>query len=327
MKRAESLKELKIKFDITEVVLACGVFDGVHLGHQKVLDELKQTAQANNATPVVLTFDPHPQAVLRFDMGPPRLTTTEQKIELLHRYGAEATVILRFSEELADLSADEFLARYILIPEINLHGICIGSDWRFGKNAEGDAAYLHRKGQSHDFIVKTIPPFTTSGRPVSSTRVRKCIAQGGLSEAENLLGRPYAVRGKVEKGRQAGASILGCPTANLTIRELLLPPPGVYAGKGRIPAGDSPIADCGRHPGIIYIGDAPSFQDKPGTEEQETANVEFHFFDLNQDLYGQCIEVEFHDFIRRQKTFRSPADLSKQIKADIQKAEELIMEK
>lgn len=324
MKTTDSLKDLNKYFNITDIVLACGVFDGVHKGHQQVIAELQKMAALEAAEPVVLTFEPHPQAVLRFDMGPPRLTTTVQKVELLHQYGAKATVILRFSEQLADLSADDFLYTHLLTPNVKLHAICIGSDWRFGKRAEGDADYLRRKGGEHGFAVKTVPPFTLAGQTVSSTRIRKSITEGGLKQAERMLGRPYAIRGEVTKGKQLGASKLQCPTANVAVREQLLPPSGVYAGGGRILDGSASMSHSTLYPGIIYTGSAPSFNNISEVKGHSEKNLEFHFFNLNQDLYGHHIEVEFYDFIRNEKTFSNPSALSHQIEKDIKAAQTLV---
>ena len=319
MKTASSLADLRNKHSIDSAVLACGVFDGVHRGHQQIVQELRAIADKQNVPAVVLTFEPHPRAVLELDLGPPRLTDTNQKIELLHHYGADAVVVLDFSEHLANLDANAFLNEYLLAPGFTIKGICIGEDWRFGKNAKGDIEFLRHQGDKHNFLVKAVPAVHCQQQPISSTKIRELILKGELSSVETMLGRPYAVRGKVIKGKQVGGTHLSCPTANLTITELLLPPAGVYAGTGRILTEHSREQNQPR-PGIIYVGNAPTIK----TDADREQAVEFHFFNLNDNLYNQYIEIEFYNFIREEKTFASADDLSQQIKTDIRHAEQAL---
>lgn len=320
MKTASSLAELQSKHSIKSAVLACGVFDGVHKGHQQIVKTLRSMADKQNAPAVVLTFEPHPRAVLELDLGPPRLTDTNQKIELLHHYGADAVVVLDFSEHLANLDAERFLHEYLLLPGFTIKGICIGEDWRFGKNAKGDIDFLRHQGDKHNFLVKSVPSVYCQKQPISSTKIREIILKGDLTNVETMLGRPYAVRGQVIKGKQIGGTHLACPTANLAITELLLPPPGVYAGTGWV-LNDKIRGQNQSRAGIIYVGNAPTI--KNGSTQKQV--VEFHFLNFNKNLYTQYIEVEFYDFIREEKTFASADDLSQQIKSDIRHAEQAIV--
>lgn len=303
---------------LRDAVLACGVFDGVHLGHQRIIKRLTGLAAERNATPVVVTFDPHPRAILRPEGGPQMLTISPQKLELLGNLGAEAAAVLHFSTRMARTPPADFLNKELLCAGIRVHAICVGKDWRFGRNGEGDLDFLREAGEQHDFYVEGVEPFTWQGRPVSSTRIRRTIRSGHLHQAAEMLGRPHSVRGQVSHGKGLGTQEMHCPTANLEDPRVLLPPAGVYAACARLNPGSSPDSQ-NRHAGIVYVGTAPTIARRMPAENPI---VELHLFEFSGDLYGETVEIEFRDFIRADRRFESYGDLRNQINRDITDAKQ-----
>jgi len=306
---------------LRRVAVACGVFDGVHRGHQQLLAALRRTADAAGLARVVFTFEPHPRSVLQGSgPAPRRLTTPERKLLLLERYGAEAVVVQPFTPALAALSPEEFLRTCLMAPGLRAEAICVGSDWRFGRGAEGTTAFLEGAGRQLGFRTVRVGEFDLYGKPVSSTRIRTALADGRLGMAARCLGRPYSVTGEVVRGRGVGARVLDCPTANLRPVELL-PHSGVYAARGRLldaagrPAG--PWDD-----GIAYVGSAPTFL----ADASAPVILEFHIFDLGQTLYGRRLEVAFAQFLRRDRRFSSPQALQHQMTSDLRHARAVLAE-
>ncbi|MCF7854602.1 MAG: riboflavin biosynthesis protein RibF [Candidatus Pacebacteria bacterium] len=318
MKVASSLHELHRDHGLDQVALACGVFDGVHRGHVRILEHLLSLSNETEATPVVLTFDPHPRAILRPDNPPPFLCTITQKLDRFEHIGIKATIILDFSPALAALSAGQFLHDYLLNSPVDVTGICVGASWRFGTRGEGTTRFLENEGRKHNFRVVSVPELTWYGKIVSSTRIRRAIIHGELEKAARMLGRRYAVRGQVVQGKGVGGRQLHCRTANLVASELLLPPHGVYAARGRQCAGSPRRRNPAFLDGIAYIGTAPTF-----AEQGREKRLEFHFFNRSSDLYGNEIEIEFLEFIRPDRRFPSVADLSRQMESDIATAKEV----
>ncbi|MFO7821091.1 MAG: riboflavin biosynthesis protein RibF [Lentisphaeria bacterium] len=312
---ASSLHELHEQTGRTAVVIACGVFDGVHKGHQKLLNKLTQLAEKHHALPVALTFEPHPRMVLDTYPEPPRLTTGKQKLELLAHYGARAAVVLDFNRELASLSATQFLHRYLLSTELELHGIAVGGNWRFGSGGEGDLQFLQNAGRKHGFEAVGVPEKEVDGAPVSSTRIREALLAGDLTTAATMLGCSYSVRGKVVRGRGIAKSELEYPTANVDTGELLLPPPGVYAAQvSRRPRDHTPTT------AIAYVGSAPTVT---GQLECPEKKLEVHLFSNDLNLYGKVLDVQFTAFIRKEKSFASLHALKQQIQEDVRTARRL----
>jgi riboflavin kinase/FMN adenylyltransferase len=265
------LTELKPHPGVTG--LAIGVFDGVHLGHQAVVKSLAGRIDA-------LTFEPHPLAVIAPDRVPPRLTTLEQKVA--------------YMDEIARVFPD-------------LKEVAIGENWSFGRNREGNADRLAALADKHGFHVKTIAPVMLDGAPVSSTRIREAIAQRNFDEAKRLLGRSYAVTGKVVRGDQRGRT-LGFPTANLAEVDQLLPPRGVYAVRARI------AAHLTLYKAVMNLGQRPTFTSN-GTD-----SLELHIFDFDSDLYGQKLWVSDFHWLRDEQIFPDAATLTAQIAEDSARA-------
>lgn len=311
--RTESLKSLS-RYGINKAAAAIGVFDGVHRGHQKVLKTLLEIAERSNAVPVAVTFTPHPRSVLRPEAFPPLLFPEEEKIRLLHSCGAQAVVTIPFTREFAALTPDDFLDQCLHSGTVRLTGVCVGKSWRFGAEAAGSAVDLERRAHQDHFIFQPVDEVRYGSLVVSSTEIRKAVANGNLAEAEAMLGRPYALFGSVEHGMGLAGKLLGAPTANLHLEAGVLPPFGVYA----VYAG--PEDGTGRDPGIVNIGIAPTVR----KEEHPQPKVEVHIFRKSLDLYGKRLAVDLIARVRPEQRFDSLDALRSQIQSDIAAAAGLL---
>ena len=310
MKTVSFPDELVKQHGLRHVVVAVGVFDGVHRGHQRILSALLHTAAAEHAVPVVLTFDPHPRAVLFPQDAPSLLTLRERKLHLLQKYGVRAVIFLPFSRQVAALPPREFVRRILLGGDLDVRGVCVGSQWRFGHRGVGDTELLQRIGRERGFTTVCVPEKQYYGRPVSSTRIREAIGAGRLEHATRMLGHAYRVCGIVERGLGIGSSEFDCPTANISDPRIVLPPDGVYAGRAWVGTERQHTP----HPGVVYVGRAPTVG---CGGEKPTPVVELHLFDWDDDLYGHAIEVEFAHFLRPDRLFPSREKLRQQIHRDV----------
>ncbi len=283
--------------------LAIGVFDGVHLGHQAVVKSLDGKVAA-------LTFEPHPLSVIAPDRVPPRLTTLEQKVAYMRAQGTVAVMAVKFDSALRAHSPAEFVDAIVRIfPD--LQQIAIGESWSFGRNREGNAARLAELAQAHGVIVKAIPPVKLDGEIVSSTRIREAILQRRFSDAARLLGRSYAVTGKVVHGDERGRTI-GIPTANLADVEQLLPPRGVYAVRARV------AGNLTKYRAVMNLGNRPTFKSN-GID-----SLEVHLLDFDADLYDQKLWVSDMVWLRNETAFPDAAALKAQIAEDIARARAIL---
>lgn len=283
--------------------LAIGVFDGVHLGHQAVVQSLAGKVAA-------LTFEPHPLAVIAPDRLPPRLTTLDQRVRLLQKFGVAKVLAVRFEPALRELSATRFVHELERIfPD--LRQVAIGEGWSFGRGREGNAARLGELAGEGGFTVLSVPPVMLGGKPVSSTRVREAIFSRHFDDAARLLGRSYAVSGQVIHGDARGR-LLGFPTANLARVEQLLPTRGVYAVRARIGEEEA------WRPAVMNLGKRPTFTSN-GVD-----SLEVHLLDFSGDLYG--LEMELADFawIRDERSFPGIEALQEQIALDAATARRLL---
>jgi riboflavin kinase/FMN adenylyltransferase len=296
------------------VVLAIGVFDGLHLGHRSVLSKALTEAECLGGTAVALSFDPHPARVLRPEHAPLLLTATEHKLRLLASMGFEWTLLLSFDASLRATPAEAFV-RSLAGAARPLAAVCVGHQWSFGKGREGNLELLGRLGEELHFAEIGVPEVELEGGPVSSTRIRNALAEGDLLFAKQLLGRGYTVLGKVVHGRALGRTI-GFPTANLMLFNEQLPPNGVYAVRVAFPAVSSGAQWFG---GVANLGFRPTFEQASGGP-----SLEVHLFDFAGDLYGQHLEVEFVLHLRPEKRFDSPAQLKEQIAVDADQARTLL---
>lgn len=303
---ASSLAELK-EHDIKKVFLAIGTFDGVHIGHQYLIKELLKMAKATSSTPVIMTFFPHPREVLSPKDFHQLIITHSQKVELIHSYGIKAVVTIPFSKEFAAIKPETFVRDYLMTEGIELCGICVGNDWKFGSDGSGSVNVLEKLAAQNSFEFKPIDIFKVNSVKVSSTDIRKAVISGKIDKASQLLGRPYSIRGTVEKGFRIASSKLHCPTANIkSSLSCLLPPNGIYAGYT--------LCHGKKYGSAVIIGVSPTFKELTGNTERR---IETHIFDFKGDLYGSEIEIEFVKFIRNEKKFPSLDALNEQIKKDI----------
>lgn len=287
--------------------LAIGVFDGVHLGHQAVISTSASHAASSGGIPVVVTFDPHPEKILRPERAPHLLTATQHKIALIRNLGVAHLLIISFDKHFAATEPEQFI-RQLVSHSRPLREICVGHEWSFGKNRRGNLSLLKTLGQEHGFEVVGIPPINVNGTVVSSTRIRQAIEGGDLIQALEMLGREYSVLGTVVSGDHLGKKI-GYPTANLSAHNEQFPPNGVYFAEAHI--GDQSIW------GVVNLGVRPTIKQQ-GSERV----LEIHLLDFNGDIYGQDVEVRFLRYLRPEKKFSGMDALIDQITADVRQARE-----
>ena len=285
-------------------VVAWGNFDGFHLGHQAVVGAAVAQAKASNAPAIVATFDPHPVRHFKPDAAPFRLTTLDQRERLFGAAGADAMLVLEFGADMAAMTADEFIAD-LLIAKLGVSGIVTGEDFVFGNRRSGNGDTLAAAAATHGFAYTRVPAVMADGEPVSSSRIREALQSGDCTTATRLLTRPFAVQGVVQHGDKVGRT-LGYPTANIDLGPYLRPRYGVYAVTGRLEDGRT-------LKGAANIGIRPQFD--PPKELLEP-----HFFDFDEDLYGQTIEVAFHHFLRGEAKFDGLDALTAQIERDCAEA-------
>lgn len=291
--------------------LAIGVFDGVHLGHKAVIEAAVDSSERVGGQVVVVTFDPHPVEVLAPANAPRLLAGHQHKLLILEReMGVRNVLIVRFDREFAEQTGEDFVRGLIdSAPSGGIARICVGEAWQFGKGRSGDVDLLRKLGSELDFEVTGVPTVGMGGMRVSSTRIREAVGAGDFEVAEKLLGRKYTVYGTVIAGRRLGRTI-GFPTANLTVHSEQLPPTGVYAIRAE-GYGDS-------WDGVANLGYRPTVE---GGEVKRL--LEVHLFGLDYEIYGEDLEIEFVQFLRREKKFSNIEELKEQIERDITKAKNL----
>ena len=286
-----------------------GTFDGVHFGHQKIIEKLVSDAKNANKKSVLLTFFPHPRMVLQKDSNIELINTIEEKKSLLQKTGLDYLIIHPFSKEFSRMTALEFV-RDLLVNQLNISKLIIGYDHHFGKNREGNIVQLTEYSHLYDFVVEEIPAQDIDDVSVSSTKIRRALLSGNLKTANNYLGYHFMLNGNVVNGKQLGGKI-GYPTANIDVKEdyKLIPKTGVYVVKSNI--------DGLETFGMMNIGNRP-------TVDGNHQTIEVHFFDFNQDLYGKNLTIELLYFLRDEQKFDSISALIHQIKKDEKTAREYI---
>lgn len=296
-----------IPSDFRESMVTIGNFDGIHLGHQDLFRKVTAEARKGRRKSVVITFDPHPQKVLRPEYRPFfLLTPLDEKVRLMDERGIDGLLLIPFTVEFARTRAAEFVER-VLWERLRLRKLFVGYDYAFGKNKEGNARYLKECGYQLGFEVEEIGAVEVEGIIVSSTKIRLSILDGDVKLAAKLLGRPYNIYGTVVKGYRRGTDI-GIPTANIQ-SEKVIPGRGVYVILARVEGKD--------HRGVLNIGYNPTF----GNNE---LSIEVHLLDFKGDIYGKMVELFFIDRLRDEKKFESPAKLKEQIGQDIERARSIL---
>ncbi len=285
--------------------LAIGVFDGVHLGHQAVISTSARHAKEAAGTPVVVTFDPHPAKVLRPQDAPHLLTATQHKIALIRDLGVVHLLVLHFDRQFAATPPEDFVQKLVTHAK-PLREICVGHEWSFGKGRAGNLALLKQLGTTYDFDVVGVQAVSVNGEAVSSTAIRRAVADGDLTKATQMLGREYTILGTVKAGEKLGRK-LGFPTANLSAHSEQFPPNGVYVAEARLAGA--------LYRGVANLGYRPTVS--AGNPERL---LELHLFDMNKDIYGEEIEVRFLRYLRPEQKFENVETLAAQIERDVAEA-------
>ncbi len=298
-----------------ESVVTIGKFDGVHRGHQRIVARAAQVGRERNLPVVVITFDPHPDEVVRPGSHPPFLCSARRRAELLAGLGAEAVCVLPFTLEFSRLDPDDFV-RTVLVERMHAAVVVVGEDFRFGHKAAGDVKVLAKLGEKYDFTTESMPLLAADGATVSSSKIRRMLAEGDVPAAARELGRPHRVEGVVVRGHQRGRA-LGFPTANLeTPPHTAIPADGVYAGW--LASLDDEGRDVRRWPAAISIGTNPTF----GEGEQ---TVEAYALDRDDlDLYGVHAAIDFAARLRGTLRFDSVGALVEQMREDVERARALV---
>lgn len=310
MKVYSNLNQLDHKPENPFVTL--GNFDGVHLGHQILFSEVVHKADNNTGTSIAITFEPHPMQVVCPDRGIKLISTYEQKVELIQLADIDILIVIPFTREFAATPADEFVDT--LLDRIGITELVVGYDYAFGKGRQGDLPFLQEQGRLKGFDVSIVEPFYVDGVLVSSTKIRELVAEGRMRDVKKLLGRHYQIRGEVKMGKQRGGKVVGFPTANLHISpEDLCPRHGVYVTQV--------IYDGKCYGGVLNIGYNPTFADQDG---EHSISAETHIFNFKQDIYGKPIKINLLRYLRGEKKFAGPEELSRQITADIEEARRVL---
>ncbi len=296
--------------DARRSAVTVGNFDGLHLGHQKILRSVKERARANGLHAAVITFDPHPMRVLQPDRAPLMIQTMSQRLAGFEQMGIEAALVLRFDRALSLVSPEEFIQR-ILVGGLRAGAILVGANFRFGHRGAGDVRLLGEIGKRDGFEVEVVAPVEVAGKIVSSTAIRAAVAGGDVAAAIPLMGRPFSLTGEIRSGAGRGRTIL-FPTLNLVPEQELLPKLGVYATESAV--GGKLFSS------VTNVGTRPTFDGVGVT-------IESHLFGFNENLAGGPMEVRFHERIRGEKKFSGVDALREQIARDIVTARKFFSER
>ena len=298
-------------------VATIGNFDGIHLGHQAIISQLKEIAGKHDLPTVIITFEPQPQEYFSPGNAPARLTRLREKIEEMERLSVDRLICLRFNSELASLSPRDFVKR-LLIEGLDIRHLVVGDDFRFGKDRQGDYATLEKMADEFGYQLEHTNTCSFAGERISSTRIRQALANDDLNLARELLGRDYAISGRVVHGDKRGKS-LGFPTANMELHRLHSPVAGVYVTRVHIMRRRQG-ADETIHPAVTSVGTRPMF-------DGEGMRLETHILDFDESLYAKHIRVVFLKKLRAEDNFSNVDDLIKAIATDIENARQYFARK
>ena len=289
-------------------VLTIGNYDGVHLGHQKILNKVVRKADELKGTSMLMTFEPHPIKVIAPEKNIKLLTTPEEKARLIEAMGIDVLLMITFTKEFAGMPPDEFI-QDVLSRKLHVKEIIVGANYAFGKNKKGTIELLRKRGKELGFHVTPVPDVQLNDNIVSSSSIRSLLLKGMVHEVSKFLGRAYSIEGTVIKGKGRGQSILNIPTANITTPVEISPKEGVYAVKAGY---KGTILN-----GVANIGKNPTF----GVAD---VSYEVHLFDFSGDLLGQTLRIFFIDRIRNERTFPDAVTLEKQIREDMELAGKIL---
>jgi riboflavin kinase/FMN adenylyltransferase len=287
-------------------VLTLGVFDGLHLGHQLIMTTVLERAQVLGAVPTVITFDPHPRAVLHPQSSPPLLQTLDQKVEGFGVLGIEQTIVIRFTKEFSQIPAGNFL-QDVVMDRLHAREVYLGRGFAFGHNREGNIELLRQVSKDLRFVAGEVPEVRLRGQRVSSSKIRELLAQAKVNLARRMLGRPYGVEGRVERGNERGHR-LGFPTANLRPQNRVIPANGVYV--------TGTLIEGQWRRSVTNVGTRPTFE--TGSEP----SVETFVINWAGDLYGDVIRVRFLYRLRNEQKFDSLESLKAQIAKDVERTQD-----
>ena len=292
------------QFEVKRPVVTIGTFDGIHLGHQKVIARLKNFAKLHNGESVIFTFHTHPRLVTSPDETSLRLLTTlREKTELLEKSGIEHLIVYPFNRDFANLTYHEFVEK-ILVEKLRTHCLVVGYDHKFGKNREGGFEYLQKCAEKYHFHIEKLDALLVDDDSVSSTKIRNALEKGEIEKANQFLGYRFTLHGSVVSGKQLGRK-LGFPTANIesSDKNKIIPGYGVYAVKVRLKQGE--------YNGMLNIGTRPTFNNNA-----DNRSIEVNIFDFTEDIYGQEITLEFVGKIRDEQKFSDMNHLAEQLVKD-----------
>ncbi|MBI4948909.1 MAG: bifunctional riboflavin kinase/FAD synthetase [Deltaproteobacteria bacterium] len=299
--RDSDLKEIK------GPILTLGNFDGLHIGHRRVIKKVVARAQKFGAPSVVYTFDPHPLKVVAPEKSPPLLIDIDEKIRLINATGADWLVLAEFTKAFAATHPRRFVED-VLVDALSVREVWVGHDFSFGKGRSGTVEYLKELGNEFGFKVFLVPAYKRRNEVVSSSRIRAYVKDGEVKKAAGLLGRLYSIKGRVVRGKDMGKEI-GFPTANLDVESELVPKDGVYAAFA--------VLDGREREAVLNIGVAPTFGGKARA-------IEVHILDFTGDIYGKKVEVRFAERLRDEAVFPSREALVKAIKKDVDRARKIL---
>ncbi|SHK65002.1 bifunctional riboflavin kinase/FAD synthetase [Desulforamulus aeronauticus] len=304
MRVYENLSGLKDRY--ADITLALGNFDGIHLGHQRLIGEAVEIARRSNGTAAVLTFDPHPMMILKPELAPPMLLDRDAKRHKMAKSGVDVLLLLPFTREFARLSPEEFIKK-ILVEQLNVKGIVVGYNYTFGHKGQGTPETLWKYAAEYDYALHVIPPVKLGNQVVSSTLIRHQLAEGNVSTAQKLLGYYPFTEGIVVMGDRRG-NTLGFPTANIDCPEgMMVPAKGVYRVQVDL--------DGETFLGVANVGTKPTFH-----HNNLQANIEVHLLDFCGDIYGKKIKINYLRRLRDERKFSSITELVNQIHLDVQSA-------
>ncbi len=309
MKILRGLETLREGYPNT--VITIGNFDGLHLGHQKILLAAMNKAEEINGTSMVVTFDPHPMKVLAPEREVKLLTTPKERERLLDAIGIKVLLCINFNKEFSMLQPDDFIED-VLVKKLAVRAVIVGQNYAFGKGRKGTTELLRRRGRKYGFSVKVVRHAKVNGEIVSSSKIRSLLLKGAVSEASTFLGRAYSIEGNVIRGSGRGEKLLRVPTANITTPNELVPREGVYAVRAGL---KGTFFD-----GVANIGKKPTFGDS-------IPSYEVHLFSFSGDLLGENLRIYFIGWIRSQRFFFDAPSLETQIRNDIEQAKKILSTK
>lgn len=309
MEIIRGLEELKESYP--NAVITIGNFDGLHLGHQKIIQTVLRDSQDIRGTSMVVTFDPHPMKVLAPEREVKLLTTPKERERLVEAMGINVLLCITFDKAFSSLDPDEFIED-ILVKKINAKEVIVGQNYAFGKARKGTTELLRRRGRKYGFSVKAVRHAKLNGEVVSSSKIRSFLSMGQVFEASAFLGRAYTIEGNVIRGAGRGEKLLHVPTANITTPNELVPREGVYAVRVGLRRS---FFD-----GVANIGKKPTFSDS-------VPSYEVHLFNFTGNLLGESLRIYFVDWIRNQQSFPDALSLEKQIRNDIEQAKDVLSRK